>query len=78
MIQPNSAGLILVVDDEPDILELIRYNLEREGYTTFGCETGEEAIEQLFRAESKRLQALLPVWGGDCRWHNLPFDNTFC
>ena len=27
-----SKGRILVVDDEEDILELVKYNLEREGY----------------------------------------------
>jgi two-component system phosphate regulon response regulator PhoB len=37
---------ILVVDDEEDILELIRYNLSREGYTVTCTETGEEAIEK--------------------------------
>lgn len=36
---------ILVVEDEPDILELIRFHLEREGYTTLLCETGEEGLE---------------------------------
>ncbi len=34
---------ILIVEDEPDILELIRFNLEREGYRTVTCETGEDA-----------------------------------
>ncbi len=27
---------ILAVDDEEDILELVRYNLEKEGYTVVG------------------------------------------
>ena len=27
-----AKGLILVVDDEEDILELVRFNLSREGY----------------------------------------------
>ena len=35
---------ILVVDDEPDILELIRFNLEREGYFVRTVATGEEAL----------------------------------
>lgn len=38
---------ILVVEDEADILELIRYNLEREGYRVKGVETGEGALELL-------------------------------
>ncbi|MFO8083254.1 MAG: response regulator [Desulfobacterales bacterium] len=36
---------ILVVDDEEDILELVRYNLEREGYQAICAATGEEAIK---------------------------------
>ncbi|WP_020612351.1 response regulator [Sediminispirochaeta bajacaliforniensis] len=34
---------ILVVDDEHDILELLKYNLEREGYSVITVETGEAA-----------------------------------
>jgi len=36
---------ILVVDDEEDILELVRYNLSKEGYQVRGVGTGEEALE---------------------------------
>lgn len=36
---------ILVVDDEPDILELITFNLERAGYRVTGVTTGEAALE---------------------------------
>ncbi|MCL4503931.1 MAG: response regulator transcription factor [Deltaproteobacteria bacterium] len=35
---------ILAVDDEEDILELLRYNLAREGYRVTGAATGEEAV----------------------------------
>lgn len=34
---------ILVVDDEEDILELVRFHLAREGYTVLSAETGEQA-----------------------------------
>ena len=36
---------ILVVDDEEDILELVRYNLDREGYQVLCAVSGEEALE---------------------------------
>jgi two-component system phosphate regulon response regulator PhoB len=36
---------ILVVDDEEDILELVRYNLEAEGYEVVCAVTGEEALQ---------------------------------
>ena len=37
---------ILVVDDEEDILELIRFNLVKEGYQVTGALTGEEALRK--------------------------------
>jgi two-component system phosphate regulon response regulator PhoB len=37
---------ILVVDDEEDILELVRYNLVREGYHVAGTFSGEEALRK--------------------------------
>ena len=36
---------ILVVDDEEDLLELVRYNLTREGYRVTCVGTGEEALK---------------------------------
>lgn len=35
---------ILVTDDEEHILELIKFNLEREGYNVLLCENGEDSI----------------------------------
>jgi two-component system alkaline phosphatase synthesis response regulator PhoP len=36
---------ILVVDDEPDILEFLEYNLVKEGYEVFTATDGEEGIK---------------------------------
>jgi DNA-binding response OmpR family regulator len=41
-----SKERILVVDDEEDILELIKYNLAREGYHVTGAITGEDALKK--------------------------------
>ena len=38
---------ILVVDDEEDILELLTYNLTREGYQVTGALTGEDALKKI-------------------------------
>ncbi len=35
---------VLVVDDERDILELVKYNLDKEGYRVTTVETGEDAL----------------------------------
>lgn len=37
---------ILLVDDEPDILEIVGYNLKKEGYDIYTAENGLEAVEQ--------------------------------
>ena len=41
-----SKERILVVDDEEDILELVRYNLAKEGYHVTGALTGEDALKK--------------------------------
>ena len=40
-----SKEQILVVDDEEDILELVRFNLSKEGYQVICAATGEKAVE---------------------------------
>jgi len=37
---------ILVVDDEKDIVELVQYNLEKEGYEVLTAQNGQRALEQ--------------------------------
>ncbi len=48
---------ILVVDDEEDILELLRYNLLREGYNVSCAASGEEAL-RLAQSEISDLLVL--------------------
>lgn len=40
---------ILVVEDEEDILEVVRYNLSREGYRVTGVRDGEEGLARIRR-----------------------------
>ncbi|WP_428331124.1 response regulator transcription factor [Mucilaginibacter sp.] len=74
---------ILIVDDEPDILELIEYNLKKEGYQVYTARNGQEAV-----AEAKRslpdlivLDIMMPKMDGieACRiMRTMPeFKNTF-
>jgi two-component system phosphate regulon response regulator PhoB len=44
------ATRILVVDDEPDLLELVRFNLAQEGFAVETACTGEEALAQIRRS----------------------------
>ncbi|MEZ5058709.1 MAG: response regulator transcription factor [Saprospiraceae bacterium] len=40
-----SKKKILVVDDEPDIIEILKYNLEKEGFEIFSANNGDEGIK---------------------------------
>ena len=40
------ATKVLVVDDEPDIVELLSHNLEGEGYEVFRATGGMEALNE--------------------------------
>ena len=56
--KPGDASMpyqVLVVDDEEDLLELVRYNLSRDGYKVTCVATGEEA----FRAARKQTPDLI-------------------
>ena len=57
---------ILVVDDEPDILELTRYNLSREGFQVTTAATGNEALAQITRDKPDLvvLDLMLPDQSG--------------
>lgn len=35
---------VLIADDEPDIIEILKFNLEREGYTVFTARDGDDAL----------------------------------
>ena len=37
---------ILLVDDEPDVVEIIKYNLEQEGYNVKTASNGKEALKK--------------------------------
>lgn len=41
----NKDYKILLVDDEPDILEFVGYNLKKEGFQVTTCDNGKSAIE---------------------------------
>lgn len=47
-----SLGLILVVDDEPDIRTVVRMTLEKSGYDVIEAENGEQAIEEIQKGEN--------------------------
>ncbi len=57
---------IIVVDDEPDIIELVRYNLIREGFSVDHAESGNEALRKIRTGDYDLiiLDLMLPVISG--------------
>lgn len=57
---------ILIVDDEKDIIELIKYNLKIEGYSILTAETGEAAVKiaKQSRPDLIVLDLMLPGMDG--------------
>lgn len=74
---------ILIVDDEPDILELIEYNLQKEGYQVTTARNGQEAVSLAKKniPDLIILDIMMPVMDGieACRiMRAMPdFKNTF-
>src|SRR5688500_278842 len=57
---------ILLVDDEPDILEFLGYNLRKEGYEVITAGNGKDAIEVARRERPKLiiLDVMMPGMDG--------------
>jgi two-component system alkaline phosphatase synthesis response regulator PhoP len=47
----NANYRVLIVDDEPDILEFISYNLKKEGYEVYVNNNGRDAIQTAKRVQ---------------------------
>lgn len=63
---PAGGHSVLVVDDEEDLLELVRYNLDRDGYRVTCVGTGEDALKAARRQPPDLivLDLMLPAVDG--------------
>jgi two-component system alkaline phosphatase synthesis response regulator PhoP len=74
---------ILIADDEPDIVEIISFHLEKAGYIVASAKDGSEAIEKAkqFQPDCIILDIMMPKRNGFevCEYlrSNKDFDNTF-
>ncbi|MFM1756405.1 MAG: hypothetical protein RL621_1359 [Bacteroidota bacterium] len=74
---------ILIADDEPDIVEIISFHLEKAGYIVASAKDGSEAIEKAkqFQPNCIILDIMMPKRNGFevCEYlrSNKEFDNTF-
>ncbi len=58
----TKARKVLIADDEPDILEILKYNLDKEGYDVATAKDGDEALEKakIFRPDLVILDIMMP------------------
>ena len=62
----NTVKKILIADDEPDILEIVQYNLQNEGYEVATAKNGNEAIDlaKRFNPDLIILDIMMPGKNG--------------
>ena len=64
----TSNGLILVIDDEPDVRKVVRMILTRAGYDVIEAEDGEKAIQLINEGENPLLVDVIII---DIRMPNI-------
>jgi PleD family two-component response regulator len=67
MITPDSSPYrILVVDDEPHIVQILKFTLEREGYQVFVADNGKVALDRVREVQPHLvlLDVMMPVMDG--------------
>lgn len=47
MQQASKGHTLLLIDDEPDIIDFLTYNLKKEGYKVFSASNGEEGVKMV-------------------------------
>src|SRR5689334_21921730 len=62
---PRNQKKILVVDDEQDLLDLISYNLQRNGYDVVPASSGSDVLELAAREEPDLILLDLMLPGVD-------------
>jgi two-component system alkaline phosphatase synthesis response regulator PhoP len=69
---PASLRKVLIADDDPDILEILRYNLAQEGYEVITAKDGDEALEKARKHQPELivLDVMMPRKTGVevCQW----------
>ena len=66
-MDPSSSGSsVLVVDDEPQVVWMLKFSLEAEGYQTFSARDGQSALDELrlHRPQLMLLDIMMPVMDG--------------
>jgi len=75
----NNKIKILIVDDEPDIIEILKFNLENEGYNVISAANGKEALKLADKHIPQLiiLDLMMPVMDGIEACERLRMDKKF-
>jgi len=70
---------ILLVDDEPDVIEIIKYNLDQEGYNVMTASNGKEALKKAQKNPPHLIiiDVMMPEMDGIEACEQLRSDTTF-
>ena len=70
---------ILLVDDEPDVIEIIKYNLDQEGYNVMTASNGKEALKKAQKNTPHLIiiDVMMPEMDGIEACEQLRSDTTF-
>ena len=65
-METTVATSVLVVDDEPQVVWMLRFTLEAEGYRTFSARDGRAALDEIrqHRPNVMLLDIMMPIMDG--------------
>ena len=65
-METTVATSVLVVDDEPQVVWMLRFTLEAEGYQTFSARDGRAALDEVrqHRPNLVLLDIMMPIMDG--------------
>lgn len=74
----STGHTILLIDDEPDILDFLQYNLEKEGYKVFTAKNGQEGVEMVQKVKPSLvlIDVMMPIMDGIEACYTIRKDTT--
>lgn len=77
-MQKKTNITILIVDDETDIIDFLKYNIQKEGYKVFSAQNGQEAVNMVYKVQPDLIlmDLMMPVMDGVEACHMIRRDTS--